>query len=105
MGKIRKSTIVAFWQLLRAIRENEDVFLLHSGDELATQAMNEYNDQVFSLEDDDPSRVTEGFKAYTDNLAAEFSSDTGQVDTRYELPTEAQLQQAAGILSAAIARK
>lgn len=47
---IKKSAVIAFWELLDAVENEEEVFLLRSSDVFSNIAIQEYNDNLYSEE-------------------------------------------------------
>jgi len=95
MTGIKKSAIIAFLELCKAVEAGDQVFLLRSSDIHASGLMQEYDDLIHTDEDEEDT----AWKQYVSNLTAKFATVTDAAPLEAYLPEKAGIQHWANVLA------
>lgn len=89
-----RSAVMAFWDLLEAVENGEEVFLLRSSDALSHLAMQEYNDNLHGNPE-----FSEDFVQFVDELAENFEQPENTPVRGLPMSDETMLSKIARALS------
>jgi hypothetical protein len=102
---IKKSAILAFCELLNAIKNGDDVLLLTSSDAAAHGAFQEYNDLLHTVLEEQGNKAistpVEKYRQFVDKLAVLFDTqgDGGGFTRIPQMRTRDVLQDAADVIA------